>query len=66
MRPIRRRTTRMLALGAACAIAWPVLSSAAPPFGQPDDVAYARDLWQALVEARLAGSETFENEDASE
>ncbi len=30
-----------------------------PPFGQPEDVAYAATLWQALSEARLVGPDAI-------
>lgn len=31
------------------------------PFGSPQDIAYAADLWQALTDARLAGSEAIQS-----
>ena len=33
--------------------------SSAPPFGSSDDVKYSAQLWKALTDARLVGSQTI-------
>ncbi|MEZ5594018.1 MAG: cytochrome P460 family protein [Gammaproteobacteria bacterium] len=36
-------------------------SQAQPPFGGPDDIAYASRLWQALIQANLVGSNAIQS-----
>lgn len=43
----------------ACA-SEPMMEKSEAPFGGPDSVAYAGDLWRALEEARLVGSNAIE------
>jgi len=48
------------AVVAACAgFAAPSMSHAKPPFGNPDDTAYAAKLWQAIEAAHLVGPNTI-------
>jgi len=49
----KRLTALLLTLLAAGPLA------AAPPFGTPDDVRYAADLWKAMTETRLVGKNTI-------
>lgn len=49
-------TVAMLALFIlAGSIHSPTKVSSAPPFGNPEDVEYSEQLWQALTDARLVG-----------
>ncbi|MCP5092052.1 MAG: hypothetical protein GY949_14125, partial [Gammaproteobacteria bacterium] len=50
-----RRLSPALALGAVLAIGANAAFSQGAPFGGSDDVAYAKSLWQVMVDARLVG-----------
>ena len=49
------KTIKLLCLGALVFLAWGV--NAAAPFGGEEDVSYARNLWQTMIDAGYAGKD---------
>lgn len=50
---------RVLVLGGLLVMAIASHGAAAAPFGNPDDIAFGRKLWNALEQNRLVGGNTF-------